>query len=84
MKDLCIKDCIPLSATTTLFMIYSLDLDNNILHLMPELILLRIYEKLLMIEIQVIEFLWTYKKLLTLVDHQILLAKLNQHGVLGV
>ena len=35
LKNLCIKDCIPFSITTTLFITYSLDLDNNILHLMP-------------------------------------------------
>ena len=35
LKNLCVKDCIPFSITTTLFIIYSLDLDNNILHLMP-------------------------------------------------
>ena len=35
LKNVCIKDCIPFSITTTLFITYSLDLDNNILHLMP-------------------------------------------------
>ena len=34
-KNLCIKDCIPFSITTTLFITYSLDLGNSILHLMP-------------------------------------------------
>ena len=34
LKNLCIKDFIPFSITT-LFITYSLDLDNNILHLMP-------------------------------------------------
>ena len=35
LKNLCIKDYIPLSITITLIITYSLDLDNNILHLMP-------------------------------------------------
>ena len=35
LKNLCIKDCILFSITATLFITCSLDLDNNILHLMP-------------------------------------------------
>ena len=35
LENLCIKDCIPFSITTTLFINYSLDLDINILHIMP-------------------------------------------------
>ena len=35
LKKLCIKDCIPFSVTITLFVTYSLDLDNNIIHLRP-------------------------------------------------
>ena len=35
LKNLCIRDCIPSLITIILFMTYSLDSDNNILHLMP-------------------------------------------------
>ena len=35
LENLCIKDCIPFSITITIFITYSLDLGNNILHLMP-------------------------------------------------
>ena len=45
------KDYIPFSITIILSITYSLDLDNNILRLMPSLIQLRIQEKLLRMEI---------------------------------
>ena len=35
LKDLCIRDCIPSLITIILYKTYSLDSDNNILHLMP-------------------------------------------------
>ena len=35
LKNLCIRDCIPSLITIILSMIYSLDSDNNILHLIP-------------------------------------------------
>ena len=38
LKYLCIRDCIPSLITNILFMTYSLDSDNNILHLMLQLI----------------------------------------------
>ena len=35
LENLCIRDYIPFSITIILSITYSLDLDNNILHLMP-------------------------------------------------
>ena len=35
IEKICIKDYVPFSITMTLFITYSLDLDNNILHLIP-------------------------------------------------
>ena len=35
LKNLCIRDCIPSLITKILYMTYSFDSDNNILHLRP-------------------------------------------------
>ena len=84
LKNLCIKDCIPFSITTTLFITYSLYLDNNILHYHALINITENIRKALDDENIGCGVFADLQKAFDTLDHQILLAKLNHYGIPGV